>query len=41
MKLKVLVTPGDGIGPEETPHVVRILGATGVQFDWERFAAGA
>jgi isocitrate dehydrogenase (NAD+) len=33
--------PGDGIGPEVTDAVVRILEATGVQFTWERFAAGA
>ena len=33
--------PGDGIGPEETDAVVRILEATGVKFAWERFAAGA
>ncbi len=33
--------PGDGIGPEVTDAVVRILEATGVAFAWERFAAGA
>jgi isocitrate dehydrogenase (NAD+) len=33
--------PGDGIGPEVTDAVVRILEATGVKFQWERFAAGA
>ena len=32
---------GDGIGPEVTNAVVRILAATGVRFEWERFAAGA
>jgi isocitrate dehydrogenase (NAD+) len=38
---KVTLIPGDGIGPEVTDAVVRILEATGVKFEWERFAAGA
>ena len=38
---KITLIPGDGIGPEVTHAVVRILEATGVKFDWERFAAGA
>ncbi|MGA8043822.1 MAG: isocitrate dehydrogenase (NAD(+)) [Terracidiphilus sp.] len=38
---KVTLIPGDGIGPEVTQAVVRILEATGVKFEWERFAAGA
>jgi isocitrate dehydrogenase (NAD+) len=38
---KVTQIPGDGIGPEVTAAVVRILDATGVKFDWEPFAAGA
>src|SRR5580658_7568408 len=38
---RVTLIPGDGIGPEVTQAVVRILEATGVKFDWERFAAGA
>jgi len=38
---KVTLIPGDGIGPEVTQAVVRILEATGVKFQWERFAAGA
>jgi isocitrate dehydrogenase (NAD+) len=41
----VTLIPGDGIGPEVTDAVVRILeaagAATGVRFAWERFAAGA
>ena len=37
----VTLIPGDGIGPEVTDAVVRILEATGVKFEWERFAAGA
>jgi isocitrate dehydrogenase (NAD+) len=38
---KVTLIPGDGIGPEVTNAVVRILEATGVKFEWESFAAGA
>ena len=37
----VTLIPGDGIGPEITDAVVRILEATGVRFQWERQAAGA
>ena len=35
---KVTLIPGDGIGPEVTQAVLRILEATGVKFEWERFA---
>src|SRR5271166_5184386 len=38
---KVTLVPGDGIGPEVTQAVVRIIEATGVKFEWERFSAGA
>src|SRR5579863_7467834 len=38
---KITLIPGDGIGPEVTQAVVRILEATGVKFDWEQHAAGA
>ncbi len=38
---KVTLIPGDGIGPEVTQAVVRILEATGIKFEWERYAAGA
>jgi len=38
---KITLIPGDGIGPEVTQAVVRILESTGVKFEWERFAAGA
>ena len=38
---KVTLIPGDGIGPEVTQAVLRILEATGVKFEWERYAAGA
>src|SRR5579864_1295511 len=41
MAHKVTLIPGDGIGPEVTGAVVRILEATGVKFDWEPFKAGA
>ena len=41
MAHKVTLVPGDGIGPEVTQQVVRILEATGVKFEWERYAAGA
>jgi Isocitrate/isopropylmalate dehydrogenase len=38
---KVTLIPGDGIGPEVTQAVVRILEASGAKFEWERYAAGA
>jgi isocitrate dehydrogenase (NAD+) len=38
---KVTLIPGDGIGPEVSAAAVRVLEATGVQFEWESFAAGA
>jgi isocitrate dehydrogenase (NAD+) len=38
---KITLIPGDGIGPEVTQAVLRILEATGVKWEWERFAAGA
>jgi isocitrate dehydrogenase (NAD+) len=37
----VTLIPGDGIGPEVTDAVVRVLEATGPKFNWERYAAGA
>jgi len=37
----ITLIPGDGIGPEVTDAVVRILEATGLKFVWERYAAGA
>src|SRR5438445_3992659 len=37
----ITLIPGDGIGPEVTDAVVRILGASGVPIDWERHLAGA
>src|SRR5580765_8194538 len=41
MSHKVTLIPGDGIGPEVTNAVVRILEATGVKFEWESFTDGA
>jgi isocitrate dehydrogenase (NAD+) len=38
---KVTLIPGDGIGPEITRVVVRILEATGVKFQWDEHLAGA
>jgi isocitrate dehydrogenase (NAD+) len=36
----ITLIPGDGIGPEVTDAVIRILGAAGVSIDWERHEAG-
>ena len=36
----VTLIPGDGIGPEVVAAAVRVLEATGVQFQWERAEAG-
>ena len=41
MAYAVTLIPGDGIGPEVVGAAVRILEATGVKFEWERFSAGA
>ena len=41
MTHRVTLIPGDGIGPEVTDAVVRILEATGVKFEWETFAVGS
>lgn len=41
MKHKVTLIPGDGIGPEITGAVVRIIEAAGVDIEWENFIAGA
>ncbi|HEY6350361.1 MAG TPA: isocitrate dehydrogenase (NAD(+)) [Candidatus Angelobacter sp.] len=41
MAHKVTLIPGDGIGPEVTGAVVRILEAAGVKIDWETVPAGA
>ena len=40
MKHTITLIPGDGIGPEVTNAVVRILETAGLQVDWEPHAAG-
>lgn len=37
----ITLIPGDGIGPEVTRAVVRVLGAAGFTPQWETFSAGA
>ncbi len=37
---RVTLIPGDGIGPEVTDAAVKVLEATGVNFDWEVVEAG-
>jgi isocitrate dehydrogenase (NAD+) len=41
MTHRITLIPGDGIGPEVSQAVVRILEASGVKFEWETFMAGA
>src|SRR6266702_853462 len=45
LKHAITLIPGDGIGPEVSAAVVRIVeaagAATGVAFEWHKFAAGA
>src|ERR1051326_6145726 len=36
----VTLIPGDGIGPEVTAAVLRVIEATGVEIEWERFIVG-
>src|SRR3954469_21518845 len=36
----ITLIPGDGIGPEVTEAVLRILAASGVSIEWERHQAG-
>jgi isocitrate dehydrogenase (NAD+) len=36
----ITLVPGDGIGPEVTEAVLRVLAAAGVAIEWERHAAG-
>jgi len=40
MSHKITLIPGDGVGPELTDATVRVLEATGVQFQWEIMPAG-
>jgi isocitrate dehydrogenase (NAD+) len=41
MSYRVTLIPGDGIGPEVTAAAVRVLSATGLDFEWETEIAGA
>lgn len=40
MSYRVTLIPGDGIGPEVTDAAVKVMEATGVEFDWEVVEAG-
>jgi isocitrate dehydrogenase (NAD+) len=40
MTHRITLVPGDGIGPEVTDAVVRIIAAAGVDVEWERCEAG-
>jgi isocitrate dehydrogenase (NAD+) len=41
MNRTITLIPGDGIGPEVTRAVVRVLAAAGFTPQWETFSAGA
>jgi isocitrate dehydrogenase (NAD+) len=41
MPYDVTLIPGDGIGPEVVAAAVRVLTATGLEFQWETVTAGA
>ncbi len=41
MAHRITLIPGDGIGPEVTDAVVRLLGRCGLDIEWEREVAGA
>lgn len=41
MSYSVTLIPGDGVGPEVTEAVRKVLEATGVQFHWDVVVAGA
>jgi len=41
MSYTITLIPGDGIGPEVTAAAVRVLQATGIEFNWETVKAGA
>lgn len=40
MKHRITLIPGDGIGPEVTAAVLRIIEAAGVEVEWDKFAVG-
>ena len=41
MTYRVTLIPGDGIGPEVTKSVLRVLDAVELPVEWEKFSAGA
>ena len=41
MKRRITLIPGDGIGPEVTRAVLRVLDAAGLDAEWDTFSAGA
>jgi len=41
MAYSITLIPGDGIGPEVVAAAVRVLNATGLEFDWHTEIAGA
>lgn len=41
MSRRITLIPGDGIGPEVTRAVLRVLEAVGFDAEWEKFSAGA
>jgi isocitrate dehydrogenase (NAD+) len=41
MTHRITLIPGDGIGPEVTRAVLRVLEAAGLEVEWEEFTAGA
>ena len=40
MKHTITLIPGDGIGPEVTGAVVKILETAGLDVEWESYLAG-
>ena len=40
MPYRIVLIPGDGIGPEVTAAAKRVVHATGLEFKWESFLAG-
>ena len=40
MKHTITLLPGDGIGPEVSQAVIEVIGATGVDIQWESHLAG-
>ncbi|MES1259119.1 MAG: isocitrate/isopropylmalate family dehydrogenase, partial [Gemmatimonadota bacterium] len=40
MSYDITLIPGDGIGPEITDATIKVLGATGLTFNWDRQLGG-